>query len=151
MKTYKVIKSFLGIPKGEMFVEDDCTNTTVCVYGKTTDVAVTTRLVEIPTKNVLAYIEDGYLVEVADEDDKQPLGTQLLDEVNKWLDERLDEYKTHYEKAVIDYKNEVSPIAVAAEARTVYKNLIEEVKTFKKATNSIYEHISEYDNSTGVI
>lgn len=149
MKTYKVIKSFLGIPKGEMFVEDDCTNTTVCVYGKTTEVAVTTRLVEIPTKSVQSYIEDGYLIQV-DGDDKQPLCTQLLDEVNEWLDERLDEYKTHYEKAVIDYKNEVSPIAVAAEARTVYKNLIEEVKTFKKATNSIYEQISENDNSTGV-
>lgn len=129
MKTFKVIKDFSSVEKGDIFTEVEGLGFFECVKEEENDNTYISSSITFDKSTINMLIEKEYLIEVDNSTDK-------LNEVLEYINTLVDTYTKDYDDMMSDFNDGKVQPCVKVEAETVYHNIL-------KVLNSIKDKINE--------
>lgn len=132
MKTYKVIKDFESLQKGDVFNELENGNFEL-VKEVTSDTVYYKYTMHVDRTTIETLYEGGYLI---DESAKQDSACcDKLTELSNYIDDMIKTYDEDYDSLMSEYEaGNVQP-CVRVEAETVHYNLVKVLKHLKDYIN----------------
>ena len=123
---YKVVKEFDSLKKGDI-LENDLKDVDIFSFEEETE--TTYKYISYSTDIIENLVEQGYLVEVEEEEENTP-----IDVINKAIDEierLIVQYKKDNEEVTEKVANNELPYCVKVEADTVHSNLTKVLEHIK--------------------
>lgn len=134
-QSYKVVKEFAGSRKGDILSYDEDYG----MYVMDITEGKNHRFMGMDEEMIKSLVEEGYLLEVADEDeedcDEMCPCCEKLDKVEELIDKLMTTYHNDLEATMKKAEEHQIPECVLVEAKTVYYNLNKVLKAIKDTIN----------------
>lgn len=134
-QSYKVIKEFAAGKKGDILSYDEDYG----IYVMDITEGKNHRFMGMDEEMIKSLVEEGYLLEVADEDeedcDEMCPCCEKLAKVEELVDELMTTYHNDLEATMKKAEEHQIPECVLVEAKTVYYNLNKVLKAIKDTIN----------------
>ena len=135
MKKYKVIKEFGCALKGDIFVENEEGDFELTVVSDCDDM-YSSRVMCISSSIADTLVSNKNLVELEDSVEYGNDEEGIVEKLNNFVDEKIEQYKGDHEELVKQYNEGEVPHCVKVEADTVYFNLNKLLGTIKDIINN---------------